>query len=290
MENKLLSIIIVTHNSESIIVSCLENLSGSQDIEIVVVDCGSSDGTIIKANRFNNVKVIQEKNIGYGCGNNSGFSHTSAENILILNPDVIISLSQVRRLLDIFSNSNRESIMSVKMFQQKEGKRIFRRDSRFQERFSYETRLSGALMLMRRKTFARLGGFDNSIFLYFEEIDLCYRAAAAGIDLKISGEVEVEHLRAGSTPDNTRYEKLRGWHDGWSKCYLISKHECRVHKRFFRLFKVVLQTFLKATISLFLPSSKSRRREYYKLEGMLSFLRGESSFTENGVGRFSIDT
>jgi hypothetical protein len=59
--------------------------------------------------------------------------------------------------------------------------------------------VSGALMLLPRKAFVQLGGFDERYFLHFEDLDLCRRARDAGYRVLLAGDVRVLHGKGGSS-------------------------------------------------------------------------------------------
>ena len=73
--------------------------------------------------------------------------------------------------------------------------------------------VSGALMLLSRAAFDRLGGFDEGYFLHCEDLDLCRRARDAGYAVLLAGDVRVRHAKGGSSahrPVFVSYHKHRG--------------------------------------------------------------------------------
>jgi GT2 family glycosyltransferase len=73
--------------------------------------------------------------------------------------------------------------------------------------------VSGALMLLRRTAFDRLGGFDPGYFLHCEDLDLCRRARDAGYKVLLAGDVRVRHGKGGSSahrPVFVSWHKHRG--------------------------------------------------------------------------------
>ena len=95
---KLLTIIITTFQSESIIKTCLENIDFDK-YEVFVVDNNSSDNTVkIIEDQFPKVNLIKlEQNIGYGRANNIALKKTKTPYALILNPDAIISDDDIKK-------------------------------------------------------------------------------------------------------------------------------------------------------------------------------------------------
>lgn len=275
------TVVIVTHNSASVIDKCLTSLGNETWFETVVVDCGSCDATLELVSEFPQVSVLETENVGYGRGNNLGVAVSNTDLILILNPDVIIDSDRVQQLIAFYVHEGGNMMLSCKMYQVGAGgSKDYRRDSRFDESFIEEKRLCGALMLLSRSDFNSLGGFDEEIFLYFEEVDLCRRANGKGMRIVIYGEVEVEHMRAASTPDRIEYSVLRGWHDGWSKAYYLRKITNSRALGLLLVAKTILQSCIKFTSAKFRSRCKTAHREAWKLRGMIAFLRGERAFDD----------
>jgi GT2 family glycosyltransferase len=83
---------------------------------------------------------------------------------------------------------------------------------------------SGACFLVRRELFLRLGGFDENIFLFYEDDDLCRRIADSGASLVYVPQAVVRHGRGRSSgPKQGRIFKAR-WHQAWSRAYVSRKY------------------------------------------------------------------
>lgn len=277
--------ITVTHNSLNVLPKFIHSLQSLKVAEIIVVDAGSTDGSLDYLEGCN-VQIIKERNIGFGRANNIGFSAASQEFILFLNPDVLIEPSDFENIFQFFSERSSTSIISTKMYQKIKGEKVLTRESIFEGEYKSVEKVSGAFMLMSKKSFETLDGFDNNLFLYFDEIDLCKRAVLSGIHPIIFGGSTIEHIRAGSTPISFRYDLIRGWHDGWSKLYFINKHNNSSISVLLIFTKTIFQTFLKLLSNLLVLKFSRSKREGLKLIGMLGYCLGLKSFV-NGVGRFT---
>jgi N-acetylglucosaminyl-diphospho-decaprenol L-rhamnosyltransferase len=65
--------------------------------------------------------------------------------------------------------------------------------------------MAGTFLLMKRETFAKMGGFNEKFYLYFEDVDLCTRARLAGLKLLVDTSVHVQHLPQHASRKNFRY-------------------------------------------------------------------------------------
>ena len=96
--------------------------------------------------------------------------------------------------------------------------------------------ISGAAMLFNKHTFDIIGGFDENIFLYFEETDYCMRARKMGYKMYQLNRLVVEHprgaangvVKAKNRNEISNLEKLYFWHFVWSKYYFYNKHYGRL--------------------------------------------------------------
>ena len=104
-ENGRLAIIIVSHNSAHWLAPCLSSVyanSGNLDVDIVVVDSGSTDDTVDLVRReFPDVRVLPTENRGFASANNRGLEIVDAEWVLFLNPDTRILSGTLEELVSL---------------------------------------------------------------------------------------------------------------------------------------------------------------------------------------------
>ena len=241
------SVIVVAYNSRSSIPDCLSSLGrrrGEVPYEIVVVDNASQDGTAeVVEQAFPDARLCRlPENVGFGRAVNRAARLTSAEYLLLLNPDaepvgrVVDELVRFARANpghglyagrtlrpdgtdDGYSVWGLPTMWSMVCFAtglsaalpraswaNPEG--LPRRD---RARAGTVPAVSGALLLIERTAFERLGGFDPRYFLYSEDIDLSHRAAAAGLRPMLCPDAHAVHqVGASSSPVGQRVMLLRG--------------------------------------------------------------------------------
>lgn len=204
------SIIIVTYQSARYIEACLKSVLLNAPSEVIVVDNASTDGTVdfVKTN-FPSVKVIiDEENIGYGSAVNKGVAACSGEIAVILNPDTKVEFDWLTKLIKPFSSTDHVIVIPRIMvydgsvvntcgtighftglsFTNGLGKP-------FEEvaQTIKVTGISGACFAIRRADFLELGGFDEEIFLYMEDVELSWRAHANGYSFAFVPESVIYH-------------------------------------------------------------------------------------------------
>ena len=119
--------------------------------------------------------------------------------------------------------------------------------------------------------------FDENIFLYLEEIDLCKRLRKKNHKIYICKSAKIVHIGAKSSNLGFEYEKCRNWHWMWSKVYYDRKHYgvTYVFKNYF--FHMILN-FLKLIAFTLIFNRRKIIINYLRLSGILNSLIGNSSW------------
>jgi GT2 family glycosyltransferase len=231
-----LSIIIVSFKTKKILADCLDSiLKNTKDLayEVIVVDNGSSDGSVEMiaqyARRQKAITLIDAKeNLGFGKANNLGAKSAKGEYLLFLNSDTLIkenTLPESIRIVQKHPNSGAYScrlLNSDSSFQPSGGHfpslgsliawQLFLDDipvigdfipSFHPKKSQYDKNkkmdwVTGAYLIVKKKHFDEAGGFDEKIFMYTEEMELCYRLARLGYPTIYTNEPTLIHLGGAS--------------------------------------------------------------------------------------------
>ncbi len=254
-----LSVILVSYNDWIHLEKCLQSLKTfppELDLEIVTVDNNSTDGSpdLLK-NRFPDVKLICSKeNMGFARASNLGIRVSTGEFVLLLNSDTIPNFQALSVLLDEIKRipslgAVAPALLSGKdTFQVSFGKRInffyeFIQKGFFNLYYSKKLKsdkkmrevgwLSAACLLARRKALEEAGCFDENYFLYFEDIDLCYKIRQGGWALRFYPQAQIIHIGGTSTSalkNFSRYQYRK------SQIYFYQKHNSRLSQGLLRIY------------------------------------------------------
>lgn len=236
MPERTISLVVVTFQSARLAHALLDGLEGSP-VEVIVVDSASpSDGADLDAlaTAHPEAKLIRlARNVGYGAAANEGARHASGEVIVVANADIAIDPDALRALA---GRVGRDGVVLVApRFVGADGaleRSAHRRDlglvhtfftycgpfahlarrvapdwhpslhpSADHDRDLDCVHVLGALMAIDAEAFRAVGGFDERLFLYREETDLCVRLRAAGGRVLHAGGITATHLGGGSTAD-----------------------------------------------------------------------------------------
>lgn len=197
------SVVITTFNSPIPLYDCLVALQRStfSDFEIIVVNNGPLPLKELIDSHFTDrrIRVVASgKNTGYAGGNNFGAAHARGRIIAFVNDDVVVHPEWLARIVASFTSEGRVDLISSKVFMM----RHFRTLNSIGQAFSLSLRAnnmgdgeddtgqysvagrvfaaSGPAFAMRREVFDDLGGFSSEYFLYYEDIDFCWRAYLRG--------------------------------------------------------------------------------------------------------------
>ena len=230
------SILIISHNTGPLTVACLESLpagTGGLDTEVIVVDNASTDDSVaLIRDRFPQVRLLpQDENLGFGPAVNLAAEQAAGEFLLLLNPDTVVLERSLERLVEFARAHPEHGVYGGRTLRPDRsldpsscwgaptlwshvcfglglstlfrGSRLFDPDSlgRWQRDSVRPVGVvTGCLLLIPRKVFEALGGFDPRYFMYGEDVDLSVRARRAGWNPVITPDaVIIHHVGASSS-------------------------------------------------------------------------------------------
>jgi GT2 family glycosyltransferase len=285
-----IAVCVVNYNTRELLRACLDSVQRQTPGEVVVIDNASSDGSgeMVEA-EFPAVVLIQNAtNLGYAAATNQAVAHCSADYVLLLNSDAMLRPGALQELSKYLHQNPQVAIV---------GPRIVNLDGTLQRScFPYPTPFDvlldvsnssllirhvpvlremylrtwshkcarpvpwvlGAALAIRREAFEAIGGFDESFFLYYEEVDLCYRLARTGRQVHYAPVTDIVHVGGASTQQQhadtsvqffaSLVQFYRRHYSRWSLVQLIVLMEC-----------VALARLVRGTISLRLTGDLRQR-------------------------------
>ena len=212
MKYNLTSIVITNYNGKELLKKCipsvLEAISYSgRDHEVILVDDASSDDSVnFVKKEFSYVKIIPLKeNVGFQKASNEGVKQAKNEVVILLNNDILMEKDVIDKFLFHFENESLFSVSAKLFLWDKKtylaGKRegIFKNGHFFlkdvdEKSLSYTLFSTGGAGAFRKSKFLELGGFDPIYYpLYWEDIDICYRAWKRGYYSLYDPEILMYH-------------------------------------------------------------------------------------------------
>lgn len=235
--------VVVNYNSREHLERCLSSLASAGVTTTVVVDNGSTDGSEQAVEAAGATWVATGTNLGYGRAANLGAQSpavTGARHLLICNPDIEVRPGAVTALAAALDrepglgavgprlvNPDGSLYPSARTFPDlvdaighgllglaAPRNRFTRRYRLLDWDHSEAARVdwvSGACLLVRRKAWDQVGGFDPAYFMYMEDVDLCWRLGRAGWEIGYEPTAEVLHVQ-GVSADLHPYRMLAAHH------------------------------------------------------------------------------
>ena len=231
----MLSVIIVSYNTENILRKALTHVYKQKFFtlfEVIVVDNASRDNSCeMVRNEFPQVKLIRNpQNTGFAGGNNLGIKEAKGDYILLLNSDAYVFDDTFQQSINHMTQHPKTGIMGVQLICENGSPQPSAREfptpwkklkvmtgyddvhPSFESYYDYyddSTQLSpeprkvdwvpGTYFLIRREVVDEIGLLDENFFLYFEEVDYCFRAKKAGWNVVFNPKLSVIHLGGQSS-------------------------------------------------------------------------------------------
>ncbi|MEE2887978.1 MAG: glycosyltransferase family 2 protein [Planctomycetota bacterium] len=222
-------VLVVGYNCKRIITPALESIAAQDypSFKCTLVDNASSDGTgdFVRAN-FPDVHVIDSpENLGFAGGNNLVLEHSDAKYVVLFNQDAIARPDFLRELVRVAERDSSVAAVGGKMLMLRcptifnstgvvmnEGG--FAVDRQIGEKDEDPTPVPesvfgvcGGAKLLRSSTIREVGGFDETFFMYSEDVDLCWRMRLAGKQVMYAPLAVVHHDWFGDLDDNAEQTK-----------------------------------------------------------------------------------
>ncbi|MDC0855689.1 glycosyltransferase [Candidatus Pelagibacter sp.] len=273
---------IVAFKSEKVIFNCLKKLN---KINNIIVFDNSNDLKLrnLVVKKYPKIKyILSKKNLGFGAATNKIFKHTKTNFYLSISPDTIVDEKCINVLIrNAKSIKNNFSIMSplsrgknygyFEDFDKSNKKKL-------NQNLLEVDYVTGCSMLINLKKLKKIGKFDENIFLYLEEIDLCRRFKLINEKIYICNNAKAkQHLSAQSSDIGFEYNKCQNWHWMWSSIYYNIKH----HGFFFTINKYLFKfitSFIKSLILFLFFQHKKSLIYVLRTSGMFNAFFGNKSW------------
>jgi N-acetylglucosaminyl-diphospho-decaprenol L-rhamnosyltransferase len=217
-------VIIVNYRTAELTMQAVRSVLGEPDLgKVVVVENGSPDDS---ANKLQSIEsdprmrlVVSKRNLGFGGGNNVAVRHANSRYIFFLNSDAYVKPGCLRILMKRLAEDKAVGLIAPAIYVEEGGalqldaqgefptptSLLLRKTHRVSDSLAPDW-VSGAAFMARREEFKALGGFDERLFMYFEDVDLCRRYRDQGKGILREPSASVIHL-GGKSRQSTAMQK-----------------------------------------------------------------------------------
>lgn len=265
---------------------CIESLlacdAGGWTMRILLVDNGSGDDSLARlravfANRIDYLALPH--NTGFAGGNNNGIRallQRGFDYVLLLNNDTTVAPDFLLALFRGVSRYPASSIFAARIYYQQPSDVLWYAGGAFQawlariihygfrspdgEQFARDadvTFVTGCAMLIHHQVFARIGLLDDALFLYFEDVDFCQRARAAGVGMKYLAAARLWHKIGAHGSEHRRRHDLTPrylYYQTRNRYIVMQRGRGYLYRIWLALLHVGLYTGVRLGTILFSPS------------------------------------
>jgi GT2 family glycosyltransferase len=271
------TVVVVTYNSAHCLPALAQGLQGIP--HVVVVDNASDDDLEAQLPQAlpQAVLIKNQKNRGFGAANNRALATVTTPYALLLNPDCLPTPAFFEGLLAAATHFPDAAILAP---------HLIRRNGTPEVSYRWPAThwdsagpaasgpccvgfVCGAVMLFNMAVMKRVGFFDETFFLYYEDEDLCQRVFLASEQIVLVPEVEIAHLSRGSVkgPNPLKSEFIRGYHHAQSKLVFERKYFGAAHAQRLR-WKTLGLAVLTLLPRLLLPQPRYLARLLGRMVGL----------------------
>ena len=277
-----LTVIIVTFNSAH----CIPELAPTLSMlpHVIVVDNASGDESAATVLRLMpNAKLIcNPRNLGFGAANNVALNDTKTDYALLLNPDCLPEPDFFEKLLNKTKVFPEAAILAPQLIDRNGREQVdyYWSPVQWASQGAAATgpccvgHICGAVMLLNMAVMRKVGFFDETFFLYYEDSDMCQRVFNHRYNMIVVPDITIQHLSRGSVRGGSplKGEYLRGYHHAQSKLIFERKHFKQ--GRLSRSRGVVLAlAILNFTVRLLFPQPRYLARLFGRIRGLLAYTK-----------------
>ncbi len=225
------SVVLVTYNSAEVVGDAIRSIP--QGNQVIVVDNASRDGSADVALSLGAEVLALTENLGFGTACNRGAVLARHDKLLFLNPDARLQPDTLDRLAQAFERYPGAAAFNPRLVDAT-GKQFFSKRNRFVSREHWLEEPPqkdadipmgvGAALAMRTDIFRQLGGFDENIFLYFEDVDLSARIINSGYSIRHIHDAVATHLEGKSSGIDQDTSAFKEYHYAKAQFYVNRKH------------------------------------------------------------------
>lgn len=222
-----ISIIYINYNTIDLIKDSIDSVikkTSGLTYEIIVVDNNTQDLRLLLS-LYHNIRIVQLKeNLGFGRANNAGAEIAKGDFLFFLNPDTLLINNAIKEIFDVIKRDKKAGVVGGNLYGM-DGSPIHSYNDDFftwkqvvnkvwnrnvckkdgikrQFNFTNSTMIvgyvTGADLMISHNLFKKIGGFNKRMFMYFEDVDLCYKAKREGFYCINVPSAKIKHLEGQS--------------------------------------------------------------------------------------------
>ena len=279
-KDNLITLVLISHKSKKLILEFINNLH--ENNKILIIDNSNDYDLKKQLEQYKNVEIKFMENRGYGSAINYARTLISTKYFFVFSPDIKLVNNE---FITIFKKKLKSitsfGALGPRFLNVKEKSH---KQSNLDKEIGEIKSISGAAMLFDKNSFDEIGGFDENIFLYFEETDYCKRAQKKGYKIYQINKAKIEHSKGVASGvvevkneiEINKLENLYSWHFIWSKYYFYKKH----YGTFFSItifLPIIIRILYRINLYKFKKNTIKEKKYKTRLNGLLTSIKNKPS-------------
>ena len=274
-----ITIVIIAHKSSKTVLDFVRKIP--KKYKIIIVDNSYDYILGKKIKKFKNIKLKFMKNKGYGAGINFARKFVKTKYFFVFSPDILgVNKTFLGKFEKTIKNKLKFGALGPRFL---EVSQKSHKQSNVKNSIGTINAISGSAMLINTKSFDDINGFDENIFLFFEENDFCQRLCKKKYKIFQINKARVTHPKGiakgvvkTKSKDIEKLQNFYGWHFMWSKFYFYKKRNNKLFA-IISFTPVLIRLILRIFISYLFSASKTQKYRM-RLQGLFTSMTGTSSY------------
>ena len=284
------SIAIATFYPGNIINKCLSSLPNNK--EILIIDNGDDKKLRDNLSKIDNKNLHYHNigDVGISKSLNYAISKSSNNYVFITQPDVITSSQSIDNLIKASEKYNKIGIVSPLIFDDENYSKYDHYDLKIsksgkvlnnKKKISLKKpegdicveAINSTALLVKKDVIEKIGKWDENIYTYLEDIDMCLRLRLGGYQIIKVSDAKAYHIGFASheKKNHKKHDILRNWHFCWSSIYFKHKHATTISFLIFYI-NIFSKSLFKSIIYSILLNKNKSEMNLIKLRACLSYL------------------
>ena len=289
------SIVIATFYPGNIINKCLASLPNNK--EILIIDNGDDKKLRDNLSKINNKNLHYHNigDVGISKSLNYAISKSSNSYVFITQPDVIISSQSIDNLIKASEKYDKIGIASPLIFDDEDYSKYDHYDLKISKNGKVLNNnkkfllkkpegdicveaINSTALLVKKDVIEKIGKWDENIYTYLEDIDMCLRLRLAGYQIIKVSDAKAYHIGFASheKKNHKKHDILRNWHFCWSSIYFKNKHATKISFLIFYI-TIFFKSLFKSIIYSILFNKNKSEINLIKLRACISYLFSRKS-------------
>ncbi len=280
-----ITILIVNYKSSEKTLKFINKIP--KNYQIIVVDNSNNGDLKKKIQNLKNVEIIETKNDGYGSAINKGSVKVLTKYFFAFSPDIQgVDSIFLEKFEKIIKSGLKFGAIGPRFLNVSEKSH---NQSNINKKIGKINAISGAAILLNMNVFNQVGGFDEKIFLFFEENDLCTRIIKKNFNIYQLNYAKIFHPKGidkgvveAKRENEIELKNFYGWHYMWSKFYHFKKNKLNL-LAYIYFFPILLRLSIRIILYIVISDIKKKSKYQMRLSGLITSMLNKESDKRIGL-------